>query len=711
MKSANTHALKNASELLEIGTAKKVQQIRAVCPHDCPDTCAMLVTVEDGVATSVRGNPDHPPTHGALCTKVSRYVERTYHPDRLTTPLKRIGKKGEGRFEAVTWKVALADIAQRLKQVAAKNPHGVLPYSYAGTMGYVQGEGMAQRFFNRLGASTLERTICSTAGSTALTYTLGAKVGMDIENFVDSKLILIWGSNSITSNLHFWTFAQEAKRRGAKLIAIDPYKSDTAMKCHQHIAVKPGTDSALALGLAQQLIVNDWLDHAYISQHCLGFDAFSQRALDYPPERVAKICGITVEEITELARAYAQTPPAAIRLNYGLQRVRGGGNAVRAIVSLPALIGAWRHPAGGALLSSSGHHAEKTTASICAARDPSYENKPRVINMSTIGDALLHAKPAIEAVIVYNSNPLAVAPDSNQVRQGFAREDLFTVVLEHFQTDTADYADYVLPATTQLEHFDLHKTYGHRYLMLNSPAIAPIGEAKPNSEIFRLLAKEMGFEDAALKASDEDVAFDAMNWSDARLAGTSLADLKEHGWHKLRIADAPFADGGFPTPSGKCELYSQRLADLGQDPLPDYVPPYESADSNPALAKRYPLMMISPPARNFMNSSFVNVTSLRASEGEPKVELHPSDAVARGIAHHQIVKVFNDRGEISVKASVSDRIKEGVVLVWGVWWHKLSAAGSNVNALTNQQLTDMGNGPTFYDCLVEVALSETQRNA
>jgi anaerobic selenocysteine-containing dehydrogenase len=689
----------------QISKLEQAHLVRAVCPHDCPDTCAMLVTVENGVATKVQGNPDHPPTAGALCAKVSRYTERTYHPDRLLLPKRRVGKKGEGRFEVISWETAISEIAAKLKQIASRNPEAILPYSYAGTMGYVQSEGMAQRFFHRLGASQLDRTICSSAGSTALGYTLGAKVGMDVENFVDAKLILIWGSNPITSSVHFWALAQEAKRRGAKLIAIDPYKSDTAMKCHEHIAIRPGTDAALALGMAQQLIANDWLDNTYIKDHCLGFEQFAQRAAQYPPEKVAQICGIDADVVRALAQQYAAVKPAAIRLNYGLQRTRGGGNAVRAIVALPALIGAWRDAAGGALLSASGHHPETPTKLMRPDLVPSYPVMPRVINMSTIGDALLGAAPAIEAVVVYNSNPLAVAPDSSKVKRGFAREDLFTVVLEHFQTDTADYADYLLPATTQLEHFDLHKTYGHRYLMLNTPAIAPLGQAKSNSEIFRLLAQACGFDESALQATDEQIAHDAIDWADARLRGVDMANLKTDGWTKLKIVEAPYASGNFPTPSGKCEFYSQRLKDAGEDPLADFVPPYESPESSPELAKKYPLQIISPPARNFMNSTFVNVDSLRAIEKEPRVEIHSVDARLRGIVQGAMVRVFNDRGSMLLRANVNDRVRAGVVLGWGVWWHKLSFEQKSINTLTGQGLTDMGRGPTFYDCLVQVEAS------
>ncbi|MBK6293275.1 MAG: molybdopterin oxidoreductase family protein [Rhodoferax sp.] len=596
-------------------------QVRGACPHDCPDTCALLTTVENGIAVKVQGNPDHAHTGGTLCTKVSRYPERTYHPERILQPLKRVGAKGAGQFEPVTWEHALQDIAARLSAIAARAPQAILPYSYAGTMGLVQGDSMSARFFHRLGASLLERTICSTAGGEGLTHTLGGKVGMGVEFFAQAKLILIWGSNSITSNLHFWRYAQEAKRQGAKLICIDPRRSETADKCHQHLALLPGTDGALALGLMHELIRNDWLDHDYLDRYTLGWDALRERALQWPPERVAEICGLHSEQVRELARDYGacakSREPAAIRMNYGMQRVHGGGNAVRLVASLPALIGAWRHRAGGVLLSSSGRFPVDRAA--LQRPDLLVGKKPRTLNMVTIGDDLLRPAspqfgPAIEALVVYNSNPVAVAPESAKVVQGFAREDLFTVVLDHFQTDTADYADYLLPATTQLEHWDVHLSYGHTDVLLNRPAIAPLGQCKPNTQVFR--------------------------------------------------------DPNHET--------------LGSDPV-------------------YPLAMISPPARNFLNSSFVNVTSLRDSEGAPLLEMHATDAVARGLTDGQIVRVFNQRGEYRCKLAISQRARPSVVNGLGVWWRKFGLAGTNVNEVTSQNLTDLGHGPTFYDCLVEVA--------
>jgi anaerobic selenocysteine-containing dehydrogenase len=670
-------------------------QVKGACPHDCPDTCSLVTTVQDDIAIKLQGNPEHRPTDGVLCTKVSRYLERTYHADRVLHPLKRVGPKGSGQFAPVSWDEALADIAQRLRAIAARDPQAILPYSYCGTMGLVQGEAMAARFFHRLGASLLDRTICSMAGGEALVHTLGGKLGMRVEFFAEAKLILIWGSNSIGSNLHFWRLAQEAKRRGAKLVCIDPRKSETAEKCHEHVALLPGTDAALALAIMHELVVNDWLDHDYIARHTLGWDALRERALRWTPERAAGVCGVPAEQIRLLARDWGTTRPAAIRLNYGMQRVHGGGNAVRAVACLPALTGAWRDRAGGMLLSSSGAYP----TNLAALRRPDLlaGRTPRTINMVTIGDDLLRRAspafgPAVEAVIVYNSNPVAVAPESSKVAAGFARDDLFTVVLEHFHTDTADYADYVLPATTQLEHWDIHAAYGHTDVMLNRPAIAPVGEARPNTQIFRELARRLGFDEPCFADDDEALCRQAFG------GRVDFERLLAQGYASLPVPEAPFADGAFPTPSGKCEFFSERLARQGFDGLPDHVPNHET----PGTSSRYPLAMISPPARNFLNSSFVNLSSLRDIEGEPLLEIHPRDAATRGIETGAVVRVFNDRGEYRCKANVCERARPGVVNGLGIWWRKLGLDGTNVNELTSQKLTDIGRGPVFYDCLVEV---------
>ena len=670
--------------------------VKGACPHDCPDTCALITTVVEGVATKVQGNPDHRHTDGVLCTKVSRYTERTYHPDRVLYPMRRTGPKGSGSFERVGWDEALDDIARRLAAIASRNPEAIVPYSYAGTMGLVQGEGMAARFFHRLGASLLDRTICSSAGGEALLYTFGAKVGMKVEFFAEARLIVIWGSNPITSTIHFWRLAQEAKRHGAKLICIDPRRTETAEKCHEHIQLLPGTDAALALAVMHELVLNDWLDHDYLARHTLGWEGLRERALRWAPERAAQVCGISAEQIRSLARDYATIKPAAIRLNYGMQRVRGGGNAARAVACLPALTGAWRHRAGGVMLSSSGYFPVDRAAlhrtDLLAGR------APRTINMSTIGNALLQQGspqfgPKIEALVVYNSNPVAVAPESGKVAAGFAREDLFTVVLEHFRTDTADHADYILPATTQLEHWDIHGAYGHTDVMLNRPAIAPLGEARPNTQVFRDLARRMGFTEPCFKDDDSKLCVTAFGDK------VDFGELMDKGFATLHIPDAPFAEGGFPSPSGKCEFFSERLAKMGMDGLPDHVGNYEA----PGSSQRYPLAMISPPHRNFLNSTFVNVASLRESEGEPVLEMHASDAQSRGIEDGAVVRVFNDRGEYVCKAHVGERARPGVVNGLGVWWRKFGMAGTNVNQLTSQNLTDSGRAPVFYDCLVEVA--------
>jgi anaerobic selenocysteine-containing dehydrogenase len=662
----------------------------------------MLTTVTNGVAIKVQGNPAHPHTDGALCTKVSRYTERTYHPDRLLHPLKRVGPKGAGQFERVSWGAALQDIAARLQAIASRSAdaaQAILPYSYAGTMGLVQGESMSARFLHKLGASRLDRTICSSAGGEGLTRTLGGKVGMRVEFFAESRLILIWGSNSIASNLHFWRYAQIAKRNGAKLVCIDPRKSETADKCHEHIALLPGTDGALALALMHELIAHDWLDHGYLAHYTLGWGLLRERALQWAPERAAGVCGIAPEQIRALARDYgacvASGAPAAIRMNYGMQRVHGGGNAVRLIACLPALIGAWRHRAGGVLLSSSGAFPVQKAA--LQRPDLLAGKTPRTLNMSTLGDELLRPAsaafgPAIEALIVYNSNPAAIAPESVKVVRGLTRDDLFTVVLEHFQTVTADYADYVLPATTQLEHWDVHSSYGHTDALLNRPAIEPLGEAKPNTQIFRELAGHMGFTDACF--ADDDAALCRMAYGDA----VDFAELLAKGFATLPTPEAPFAEGKFPTPSGKCEFFSARLAAQGLDGLPDHVANHEAFNTS----TQYPLAMISPPARNFLNSTFANVPSLQEMEREPVLEMHATDAAARAIRSGDIVRVFNARGEYRCKAKVSSRARPGVVNGLGVWWRKLGLSGTNVNQLTSQKLTDLGGGPTFYDCLVQV---------
>src|SRR5687768_1582435 len=634
--------------------------VRAACPHDCPDTCGMLVSVENGVAVKIQGDPTMPFTAGTLCTKVAHYLERTYSPDRVLHPLKRVGAKGKGQFRRISWDEALDEIAARLKALAADDPQAILPLSYAGTMGMLQYSSMDRRFFHRLGASQLDRTLCSSAGKAGIKATLGGSVGMDPERFDESKLILIWGSNPIVSNLHFWSRAQEAKRRGAKVVAIDPYRSLTAEKCSQHVALRPGTDAALALGMMHVLIAEDLIDRDYVDRYTIGFEALKKRVLDeYAPATAAEICGLGVEEIVQLARDYGRTKPAGIRLNYGMQRYAGGGIAARTIACLPALVGAWRDAAGGIVLSTGDFYGFDHAK---LERPDLLKKKTRVINHAALGDALTSAQPPVRATIVYNNNPVAVCPDSSKVVAGFAREDLFTVVMDSFMTDTADYADIVLPATTQLEHTDIHKSYGHLYVLANNAAIAPVGESLPNAEVFRRLAARMGFAEDCFRDSDDALAAQAIGSGHANLAGIDWETLKKNGWQRLALPEkfAPFARGGFHTPSGKCEFYSEALKAQGVDPLPFYNPPAELPASNPQLASKYPLSFLSPPVRNFLNSSFANLPRWREAEGEPSLELHAEDAAARGIRDGDRVRVFNDRGSVTLKARVNGKPRRGV---------------------------------------------------
>jgi anaerobic selenocysteine-containing dehydrogenase len=683
--------------------------VRGACPHDCPDTCAMLVTVENGVATRVAGDPEHPITNGFLCAKVNRYIERTYHTDRLRTPLRRIGPKGSGQFEPITWDAALDEIATRLSAVIdAHGAESVLPYSYAGTMGMVQGSSMDLRFFHTLGASKLDRTICSMAGTVGTRMTVGANVGADGEGVPDSDLVLLWGTNTLTANPHLWPFILKARERGARIICIDPIQTRTALQCDEWIPIRPGTDAALALGIMHVVFANGLEDRDYLERHTLGHEALRERAAEWTVERTAQVTGLPLETIVSLGEAYGRSKAAFIRVNYGLQRHAGGGMAVRTIACLPAIVGHWRRPGGGVQLSTSANFAFNRAALARMDLGPA----TRTINMIRLGDALTMddagvGGPPVKALIVYNSNPAAVAPDRNAVTRGLARDDLFTVVLEHFQTDTCDWADIVLPATTQLEHWDVHFAYGHHYVTLNRPAIAPLGEAKPNSEIFRLFAARMGMTDPAMRDDDLTLIRQALETSAPKLCGVSFDTLLEKGWTRLNVPTPylPYAEGDFPTPSGKCEFFSARLEEMGLDPLPTYIPPFESVERDPALVARYPLTLISSPAHQFLNTTFVNVTSLRRQAKEPEVLLHPADAERRGIAVGVLVTVRNDRGAFLARARVEPTIREGVAWAPSIWWGKLAGDGANANQTTSQRLTDLGNGPVFYDNQVEVEVA------
>ncbi len=693
-----------------------IRTVRSVCPHDCPDACGMLVTLDGERAISVRGDREHPFTRGFLCHKVSRYNERVYHRDRLPFPMRRVGPKGSGQFERISWDAALDEIASRFRAISEGpyGPQAILPYSYCGTMGKIQSEGLDRRFFHRLGASLLDRTICATAGGAGYTMTIGSKQGTDPEAFSQSRYIINWGSNTAVTNMHLWVRMVEArKRHGAKIVTIDPYRSITAARSDWHLAPRPGTDAALALGIMHVLFRDGLADEGYLRDFCLGGDELRARVLpDYAPHQVAEITGLDIADIERLAHEYATTQPSVIRINYGMQRHAGGGMAVRTIACLPAVIGAWRKPAGGILLSTSGTFAFNLAA---VQRPDLIPSGTRTVNMTQLAEAL-HGElpgPPVQALYVYNSNPAAIAPDQQRVLAGLRRDDLFVVVHEQFPTDTVDYADIVLPATTQLEHFDLHGSYGHQFVQVNVPAIAPLGESRCNTDVFRSLSQRLGFEPELFEVSDEQLARELL-WEPgslenvpATMRGITLDRLKREGAIKLNSIEspnvsAPFANGGFATPSGKCELRCERLAQLGHDPLPTFIPPAESPASSPELAKRFPLQLLSPPSPHFLNSTFVEVDSLRRSAIEPQLEISAADATARGVQHGDLVNIFNDRGSFIARALVGNNVRPGVVVSPSIWWNKHSPGHRNCNSTTPTRLTDLGGGATFFDNLVEV---------
>lgn len=702
------------------------RRVWGACPHDCPDTCAIVTDVKDTpngpVAVRIGGDPAHPVTRGALCVKVNKYLDRTYSDERVLHPMRRVGKKGEGRFEPITWDEALGTVAKRLKEtIETHGAQSVLPYSYAGTMGLLQYGSMDRRFFHRLGASRLDRTICATAGGDAWKMVLGATVGTDPEAFQDAEVILLWGTNTITSNVHLWPFVKEAQKKGATVVAIDPRRTHTAEHCDEHVAPHPGTDAALAIGMMHVLFRDGLADLAYLERATVGWETLRDRCQAYPPERVDTICGLPTGTTERLARLWGSTKRAVVRLNYGLQRHHGGGNAVRAITCLPAVSGAYQEHSGGALLSTSGAFHNGLREDLLE-REALVDPKTRIVNMSRLGEALLDlVDPPVKAIVVYNSNPAAVAPDQERVTEGLLREDLFTVVLEQFPTDTTDYADIVLPATTQLEHADLHTAYGHYYLTWNEPAIPRRGEAKPNTEIFRLLAASMGLDDPAHKMSDEEMVEEVLGTDHPFFRGITLQRLKEEHWVRLAVPEkwVPYKDGSPWNPDGKIHIASEKARALGLDPVPDYTPPVEIPDGEGRTSPEprsgmsdtrrpenghWPLRFISPPAHHFLNTTFMNVLA-RHEPTEPWLEIHPYDADARDITDGDRVRVHNHRGNLLLVARVTDIARPGTVVAPSVWWRKKSLDGKNANILTSERLTDIGRGATFYDCGVEVELA------
>ncbi len=648
----------------------------------------------------MRGDPNHPVTRGFLCGKVARYLEREYAQDRLLYPQKRIGRKGEGKFQRISWDEALDTIAQRLQKVAAEyGSEAILPYSYAGTMGYLQGSGMDRRFFHRLGASRLDRTICSSAGGAGLTKTLGARYGTEPEQFRHSKLIIAWGASIHNTNVHLWPFIVEARRNGARFYTIDPVRTRTAELADKHFSILPGSDLALALGFMHIIIGERLYDAEYVARFTDGFDGLKKRAAEYPPERVESLTGIPRAEIVALAREYATTHPAAIRLGYGVQRSERGGTAVRAISALPALTGSWREVGGGLQLSlSQAFQVNKAGLEMpeLQLRSP-LGREARIVNMTELGKALTDLdQPPVKAMVVYNSNPAAIAPNQNLVLQGLRRGDLFTVVLEQFQNDTADYADILLPATTFLEHTDIYFAYGHYYLQLARPVLPAPGECKSNVEVFRLLAERMGLSDACLQDSEDDMIRTLLASEHPFVKGITLEQLDREHSVRLRIAPEgrpflPFVKGEFLTPSGKCEFGAETL---------DYQPPIESRLGSQALTSLYPLEMVSAKSHDSMNSTFGN--RAWAQKETSVLQMNRSDAEQRGISSGDRVRVFNHRGSCLLTAEVDGVVGPGVVSAPSVRWGKLAPETGHVNMLTSDRLTDIGGGPVFYSCLVQV---------
>jgi molybdopterin guanine dinucleotide-containing S/N-oxide reductase-like protein len=710
---------------------KKV--VHAACPHDCPDACGVLITVEDGRATKIQGDPAHPVTRGFLCAKVAKYLDRVYSPDRVLYPMKRVGAKGPANkgaratdaFQRITWDEALDEIAARLRNVAGEfGSEAILPYSYGGTLGKLGFASMDRRFFHRLGASQLARTICAEAGAAGIKSVYGVNMGTEPEQFRKSKYIIAWAANIHGNNVHLWPFVEEARRNGAKLVVIDPYRTRTAACADWHIPINPGTDVALALGMMHVIINEKLFDADYVAKHTLGFDELRTKVQEYSPEKVSHWTGMAVADIQKLAREYATVRPAIIRLNYGVQRSENGGMATRAIAMLPCVTGSWKEVGGGLQLSTSGAFGLNNAAlERPELMSKSLGRAARTINMVELGKALNEVNdPPVKALFIYNSNPAAVCPNHNDVIRGLMRTDLFTVVHEQFFTDTTDYADILLPATTFFEHKELQSAYGHYYLQLSNQAIEPVGECRSNVDVFRGLAEKMDFEEACFRDSADDMMDQALQSANPWLKGLTRERLEGEGHIRLNFEEngdsvqareprpgglaedvpfLPYANGGFRTPSGKAELYCEALKAQGLDPVASFVAPSESRHT--AEAAKFPLELLARKADNFLNSTFTNLPTVQAMERVGLLEIHPKDAKARGIDDGADVRVFNGRGEIVLKAKVNGSVSPGVVAA-KLNWAKLTPGGQNINVLTSEKLSDMGNSATFYSVLVEVGL-------
>ncbi|HVO60258.1 MAG TPA: molybdopterin-dependent oxidoreductase [Terriglobales bacterium] len=707
--------------------------VHAACPHDCPDACGVLITVEDGKATKIQGDPAHPVTRGFLCAKVAKYLDRVYSPQRVLHPMRRVAAKGASRgtaeaavatkaFRRISWDEALTEIADRFRTISAQfGSEAILPYSYGGTLGALNGGSMDRRFFHRLGASQLERTICSAAGEAGLKSVIGVKLGTEPEQFPKSRYIIAWGANIHGNNVHLWPFIEEARRAGAKLVVIDPYRTRTAACADWYLPINPGTDVALAFGMMHVIIGEALHDADYVSKYTLGFDQLADKVKEYPPDRVSAWTGISASDVVKLAREYAAMRPAVIRLNYGIQRSQNGGMATRTIAMLPCITGSWKEIGGGLQLSTSGAFGLNKEA----LQQPELMHKAlgrpaRVVNMVELGKALnTLTDPPIQALFVYNSNPAAVCPNHNEVVRGLMRPNLFTVVHEQFFTDTTDYADIVLPATTFFEHKDLQAAYGHYYLQISKQAIEPLGECRSNVDVFRSLSQRMGFEEDCFRESVDGMIDLALSSPNPWLQRVDRKRLEDRGHLRLNFGEAelrsaptseaavprwflPFAEGNFGTSSGKAELYSEELKAQGLDPVASFVPPTESR--NAPEIRTYPLEMLARKADNFLNSTFTNIEAVQEIEKPASLlEMNAQDARSRGIADGDRVRVFNQRGEIYLTARVNGRVQPGMVSA-KLYWAKLSEGGKNINVLTSEKLTDMGNSATFYSVLVEVEL-------
>ncbi|HEX8416072.1 MAG TPA: molybdopterin-dependent oxidoreductase [Methylobacterium sp.] len=698
------------------------------CPHDCPDTCAMLYSVEDGRLTGVRGNPDHPMTRGALCVKVKDFEKHHYNPDRVLYPMRRSGPKGSGQFTRITWDEALSEIHARFTQVAAEHgAQAILPYNYLGNEGVVQGLTVGDAFFNKLGASVAEKTFCGSGSSTAWLLTVGPTNGTDPLSFAQSKYIVIWGCNSISTNIHHWHIVKEAQRNGAKVVVIDPYRSRTAKEADWHLMPRPGTDGALAMAMIHCIINGNLIDADYVARHTVGFSELKARAELFTPEYAEGICGVRAEDIRMLAHEYATTRNAAIRPGVAVERSAGGAQALRAIFSLPALTGSWKDPGGGIYqmpLWEFPVHWDR----VC--RPDWIPEGTRAVNVLQLGAVLngeTDLNPGIHALMVYNANPVSNSADTARIKRGLAREDLFTVVSEHFVTDTARYADILLPATMAAEHDDMMFSWGHFFFTLNEKAIEPPGETVSNAELFRRLARTFGFTDPQFSMSETELIEWYLDWDSPKLGGIDMSHFREHGYYRLNLGDpetrTPHAEGNFPTPSGKCEFFSQSALDAGNfvappfrqmyeakqggeplDPLPGYVPARERPETNPGQAARFPLNIVSPKSHAFLNSQYANEDRKIRVQGEQAILINPADASGRSITEGALVRVYNDRGTFHGAASVTDDVPPGMVVASLGYWHSLNRDGA-VNVISSSAYGGMGHSPTFSDNLVEVGLA------